>query len=111
MRLRTDFWVKAYVRTVNGSGASAFVLQRGEAEAGAVYVVVNRLDGTAALYAPAATGTLDRAFVRAHAETFLPEAEVTARIAKEASIDPDFWVIEVETKAGTAINLPLLKAD
>jgi hypothetical protein len=48
MRLRTEFWVKAYIRRCAMEGASAVVVRHGDDDAGAIFVQVNRLDGTVA---------------------------------------------------------------
>ena len=53
MRLRADFWVSAYLRRCALEGAVAVLRRRGAAEAGAIFVKVDRLDGAAALYGPA----------------------------------------------------------
>ena len=46
MRLKSGIWVAAYLRRCNVEGAFAAVRRRGAEEAGAIFVVVNRLDGT-----------------------------------------------------------------
>ena len=51
-RLRSDFWVSAYLRSTI-EGVEAALRKRGAAEAGAIFVKLDRLDGTASLYGPA----------------------------------------------------------
>ena len=53
MRLKSAIWVAAYVRRCNVEGAFAAVRRRGAEEAGAIFIKLNRLDGTAELFAPA----------------------------------------------------------
>ena len=53
MRLTSDMWVAAYVRRCNVEGVFAAVRRRGAKEAGAIFIKVTRLDGTADLYGPA----------------------------------------------------------
>ena len=53
MRLKSGIWVAAYVRRCHIEGAFAAVRRRGAEEAGAVYIKLNRLDGTGLLYGPA----------------------------------------------------------
>ncbi|MGB6656891.1 MAG: DUF1491 family protein, partial [Methylovirgula sp.] len=50
MRIRSDFWVAAYLRRCATAGVTAVLRRRGAAEAGAIFVKVDRLDGSAALY-------------------------------------------------------------
>ena len=49
MRLKSGIWVAAYLRRCNIEGAFAAVRRRGAEEAGAVFININRLDGTATL--------------------------------------------------------------
>ena len=104
MRLRSDIWVSAYLRRLGVEGVAAVLRRRGAAEAGAVFVKIDRLDGTATLYGPAPpdpTGeALDRRFARAHAAEALPAGEIEARLKRERDFDPDLWIVEVEDRDG-----------
>ena len=53
MRLKSGIWVAAYLRRCNVEGVFAAVRRRGAEEAGAIFIKINRLDGTAMLYGPA----------------------------------------------------------
>jgi len=104
MRVVSSFWVGAYVRRVNATGAFAAIARRGAAEAGAIFVKVARLDGTADLYAPAPQSVFDegRAYDRRF-ERVLEAAEdaaVEARLKREIGFDPDVWIVEVEDRQG-----------
>ena len=104
-RLRSDFWVSAYLRTRAVSDAVAVLRRRGAAEAGAVLVKVDCLDGTGALYGPAPQTVfegraMERIFVRLHGPDTLPVADLENRIAAQLRFDPDLWVVEVEDRAG-----------
>jgi len=106
MRLKSAIWVAAYVRRCHGDGAFAAVRRRGAEEAGAIFIKLNRLDGTAELFGPAPQSAFDdahpsdRAFVRSFGEAAVPEAKVEERIAREIRFDPDAWIVEVEDRAG-----------
>ncbi len=104
-RLRSDFWVSAYIRTRGVADTVAVLRRRGAAEAGAVLVKVDRLDGTGTLYGPAPQTAfegraVERLFVRLHAPETLPGVDLEGRIAAQLRFDPDLWVIEVEDRAG-----------
>lgn len=98
MRLTADIWVSAYLARLRLIAVPAFVVQRGDATAGAVLIKLNTLDGTACCY--------QRSFDLMTGErkwmvlTEGKEAEVDASIAKQCSFDPDLWVIEVEDREG-----------
>jgi hypothetical protein len=106
MRLKSAIWVAAYIRRCHGEGAFAAVRRRGAEEAGAIFIKLNRLDGTAELFSPAPQSAFDeahpsdRAFIRSLGEAPVPEAKVEERIAREVRFDPDVWIIEVEDRKG-----------
>ena len=101
MRLRSDIWVAAYMRTVEVQGGFATLRRRGAAEAGAVFVVFDRLDGRCALFAPGPSGdSLERRFVRAHTAEWASSAEIAERLAREIKRDPDLWIVDVERRDG-----------
>ncbi len=105
MRLRSDIWVAAYLRRVAVEGAFAALRRRGAAEAGAIYVKVDRLDGRAALFEPApqsevAERGVERLWARAHKEEWVAADFAEARMAREIAFDPDLWLIEVEDREG-----------
>lgn len=104
-RLRSDFWVSAYLRRCGVEGMPAILRRRGAAEAGAILVKLDRLDGTATLYGPAFLSTVDdraiaRLFVRLHAPEALPVPDVEARLVREIGFDPDLWIVEVDDRFG-----------
>ena len=53
MRLKSGIWVAAYIRRCQVAGAFVAVRRRGADEAGAIFIKLNRLDGTAEVYGPA----------------------------------------------------------
>ena len=104
MRLKSAVWVAAYIRRCHVEGAFAAVRRRGAEEAGAIFVKLNRLDGTAELFGPAPQSAFDEArpadrrFSRCFSEQ--PEVKIEERLLRELRFDPDAWVIEVEDRAG-----------
>src|ERR687891_512367 len=103
MRLKSAIWVAAYIRRCHIEGAFAAVRRRGAEEAGAVFIKLNRLDGTAELFGPAPQSAFDeRASTRIFSRcvAIKPDADIEARLAREIRFDPDVWIIEVEDRAG-----------
>ena len=103
MRLRTDFWVSAYIRRCEVAGLVAVLRRRGAAEAGALYVKLDWLDGRAALFGPAPQGGLDddRRFIRLHKDETIEPPDAEAKLAREIGFDADIWIVEVESRDGT----------
>jgi hypothetical protein len=102
-RLRTDFWVAALRRRAEAAGAFISVARRGAAEAGAVFVLVDRRDGRFDLYGPAPQSVFDdkpsdRLFSLLIHEG--PEDTMRARMEQESKFDPDLWLIDIEDREG-----------
>ena len=107
MRLRSDIWVAAYLRRRNAESSVAVLRRRGAAEAGTIFVKIDRLDGRVALYGPAPQSLLaelprgvDRLFLRMHEPEWIDPVDVEARLAREIRFDPDLWIVEVEDRDG-----------
>jgi hypothetical protein len=106
MRLKSGIWVSAYVRRCHAEGAFAAVRRRGAEEAGAIFIKLNRLDGTADIYGPAPQTAFEdshpseRAFAPGLPAQPAPEADVEAYLARQIRFDPDIWIVEVEDRAG-----------
>ena len=104
MRLKSEIWVKAFLRRCTVNGAFAAVLRHGDDDAGAIFIKVLRGDGHAALFAPAPSGLDDgdfaRRFVPALAGKFVPDAEAQRVLDREAGFDSDLWIVEVEDREG-----------
>jgi hypothetical protein len=107
MRLKSGIWASAYLRRCNIEGAFAAVRRRGADEAGAVFIKLNRLDGTGILYGPAQQSVFDDARPADRLFTIVlgrdgpvADAELEARLTREIKFDPDIWIVEVEDRAG-----------
>ena len=98
MELATDLWVSALLRRASLGGAFPVVVRRGDATAGAVLVkVVDSRARSARLYAEA---TFDGAAVWMQPRPGADEAELDAYCERQARIDPDIWVVEIEDRDG-----------
>lgn len=105
MRLKSEIWAKAYIRAcLIGGAQSAVVVRHGDDDAGAIFVRINRLDGTSILYGPAAAGL--SAAAEEHTFTLLtgaaggPDQDVDQRLKRETDFDSDLWIVEVEDRQG-----------
>lgn len=105
MRLRSDIFAAALIRRAEAQGAVAMLRRRGAAEAGALFIKLDRLDGRTAVFGPAPQSEklpegVDRLFARAHAGDWLDPAEAEARLRREIMFDPDLWIVEIEDRDG-----------
>jgi len=97
-------WVSAYLRQVETGGACALLVRRGETTAGAIYVKVAKLDGTAFLYSPALlldeTSLMERGWQSEFGPAPLAERDIDAFLKNQTNFDADIWIIEVEDPEG-----------
>lgn len=106
MRLKSAIWVAAYLRRCRVEGAFAVLRRRGAEEAGAIFIKVDRLDGTADLFGPAPQSVFeeshppDRAFMPLLKQQPAPDADVEAALTRQLRFDSDIWIVEVEDRAG-----------
>src|SRR5262245_31380264 len=104
MRLKSEIWVKAYLRRCQHEGATAVLVRRGDVDAGAIYIKVSRLDGTAALFGPAPAGLdearQERRWQPCLEQEIIREADADAYLTRQVEFDPDIWVVAVEDRQG-----------
>lgn len=101
-RLRSDFFVSAYLRRCGVEGVDAALRKRGSAEAGAIFVKIDHLDGTASLYGPAPQLFVEDSDERLFAPILqgVTPLEVEERMAREQRFDSDLWLVEVDDRQG-----------
>jgi hypothetical protein len=105
MRLRSDIWIAAYLRRVMAGGAFVAVRKKGEPSAGAIFIRIDRLNGTGSLFGPAPQAVAEdehggRIFLALHDAETMPNEMIDKRLTKETNFDPDCWIIEVEDRLG-----------
>jgi hypothetical protein len=105
MRLKSEIWAKAYLRRCAQAGAMAVQVRRGDTDAGAIYIKVARLDGTAELYGPAPSGfgpddDAQQRWQACFARGAVAEAEADQYLARQVEFDSDIWILSVEDRDG-----------
>jgi hypothetical protein len=98
-RLKAGIFVRALIRRAEVAGAQAFVAKKGAEEAGAVFLTVNRLDGTCTVLSQARRGEGELVWFRPLGET-CDEARAAAYYEKQKKFDPDLWIVEIEDREG-----------
>jgi hypothetical protein len=110
MRLKSHIWVSAYLRRLDASFTPAAVVRRGDADAGAIYIKVAHLDGKCQVLAPMSihetTGGPSSLIVE-EGRAWQPiypnaasESDAEDYLKRQASRDPDIWILEVESPSG-----------
>ena len=102
MRLKSEIWVKAYLRRTAVADSPGVVVRRGDADAGIIFIRIARLDGHCDLYGPAPAGLAsadgERLWICLAAN--VPESEIDKRLEAEVRLDPDLWIVEIEDRQG-----------
>ena len=107
IRLKSSLYVQALIRRCETAGASAYLVRRGAEEAGAIFLKLNRLDGTLTVMSPAHRGD-ERVWTRPLGDS-APEPRVSEYFAKQVRIDPDIWIVEIEDRQGRSfVDEPVL---
>jgi len=104
MRVKSEVWVKAYLRRCQAEGVPVVIARRGDEAAGAIFICIDRLDGTVLLYGPAPSGVTggetERRWVRCLGPGPASRADADRYLNRQREFDPDLWVIEFEDRAG-----------
>lgn len=109
MSVKSEIWVQAFLRRCFAQGRYGAVLRKGAPEAGAIYLVVNRLDGRLFIYGPPPGPAYDeigeKRWEQVRAEP-IDAIELDKIISGRARVDPDIWVVEIEDRDGSlTLNL------
>ena len=104
MRVKSELWVSAYLRRCQAETVPAVIVRRGDAAAGAIFISVDRLDGTVCLYGPAPagleSGDTERRWVRCLGASPVASADASIYLARQREFDEDLWIVEIEERAG-----------
>lgn len=110
MRFTTAVWFAIFMRKETARGAFVTVVKQGAQQAGAIFVMHNKLNGTYDLYGPAPQVFLtegeeaDRPFELIFQST--DQQLVDEYMSKQTNFDPDLWLIETESGNGEiSLNL------
>ncbi len=101
MRVKSEIWVKAYIRRCFVEGVPAVVVRKGHEDAGAIFIKVNALDDKVWIYGPAPSVFSPEPVGRMWAlsmEKPVSEAEAEDYLKRQFLLDPDIWVIELEDR-------------
>lgn len=104
-RLKSAIWVHAFIRRLSAEGKNAVVLHKGHEEAGAIYIVVNHLDGFHDILAPPPGPAVDeegeRHFEKANVSP-MNWFEAKEWLDRRKKSDSDIWIVEAEDREGLA---------
>lgn len=99
-KLRAKLWVQAQIRTCLAEGVPATVVRKGDADAGAVLIKINRGINGCDVYTQARNGEGVLGWLRATGTAPVSEADADAYIRRQVDRDYDLWVVEIEDPQG-----------
>ena len=104
MRVKSEVWVRVYLRRCQAQGVSVVIAQRGDESAGAIFIRIDRLDGTVSLFGPVPSGTAgsetDRQWMSCFEAHAVSAEEAESYLSRQRGFDPDLWIVDVEDKGG-----------
>ncbi|MDD3370811.1 MAG: DUF1491 family protein [Alphaproteobacteria bacterium] len=99
IRPATELFVKAQIRTAGREGVPVTIVHRGDPTSGTVILKINLLNGTARVLVEARAES-GRIWMPATATDPMTDAAAESYLSRQASIDPDVWIVEIEDKKG-----------
>jgi len=100
-RLKAGIFVRAIIRRAEVAGASAYVVRKGNEEAGAVYLKISKLDGHCTVLEQVRRGEGDLAWMKPLGDK-VDDERATGYFDKQVRFDPDLWIVEIEDREGRA---------
>ncbi len=98
-RLSTDLFVSAHVRIAANAGVPMIVLRKGDPSSGSLILKINLLNGFARILIEARYDDA-RVWTAATDTDPMSDRDADAYLARQAEVDPDAWLIEIEDKQG-----------
>lgn len=95
-RLRSEIRVQAWIRQCAATGLMATVARKGDVEAGAVMLKVNRFARGCEVFSGVSAPDGSQAWLRAMGTKPVSEKDADAYLSRQAGYDPDLWVLEIE---------------
>ena len=103
--LKAEIIINAGIRIAEKNLTSAYVVKRGDEQAGSIFVKIDTLDGFAKLFSRNIKYDLTNDKETVEFTDLYPLKQkkiqdIDKRISKEIEIDRDCWVVEIEDKNG-----------
>ncbi|NQV55653.1 MAG: DUF1491 family protein [Rhodospirillales bacterium] len=95
-RLKSGLWVQAQIRICGINNIPIYVLRKGDEDAGAIIMKLDRMDGTCRIYNQVRGLNDEISWATAGAGERMMEADANAYLERQKSFDPDIWIIEIE---------------
>ena len=98
-RIKAGIYVQALLRRVYAAQAAGYVVRRGDADAGDIFIRINTLDGCSGLLRFFTFMDGERGW-RVALPPQTPDSDIEELLRREKTRDPDMWIIEIEDRHG-----------
>ena len=95
-RLKTELRVQAWLRRCAVAGLMATIARKGDADAGALFLKVNRFAAGCEVFSGVTGPDGAPAWLRATGSAPVSEKDADIYLARQSKYDPDLWVLEIE---------------
>ena len=99
-RVKTGLWVQAQIRLCDIESIPVVVVHRGDADAGAVLLKMNRLGDGCEVLTRFRGLDGEQGWLRGTGPDPVGESEADDYIQRQIDRDPDVWVVEIEDPRG-----------
>lgn len=103
--LRAGILVDAIRRNATAAGAFATVMEKGDPDAGAVFVLRSWLDGRYRIFGQVRDGEGNPGWRSSKPGEYVDYQAVQEYISRQKGFDPDIWLVEIEDRSD-ALFLP-----
>lgn len=108
-RLKTALRVQAWIRRCTARGLMATVACKGDPEAGALFIKVNRFGAGCEVFSGVTAPDGRPAWLRATGAEAVAEREADAYLERQRKYDPDLWILEIEDpRSEFVLDAPVL---
>ena len=94
--LKAGIWVKAQLKMCDINFMSAYIVRKGDPDAGAIILVLDRFAEGCDVFTQARTIEGERGWVQAAKGKAMSREEMSAFTERQISRDPDLWILEIE---------------
>ncbi|MXV35602.1 MULTISPECIES: DUF1491 family protein [unclassified Saccharibacter] len=94
--LKSGFWIRATMRRLNDEGTPALIVQKGDEDAGSIFITLTDPSGSRVILQE--QGTSWRRHEFDHDETQNASEKADLYLERQKRYDPDLWIIEVDVK-------------
>ena len=98
--LKSHLWVQAQIRICDINCLSAVVIRRGDDDAGAVIIKIDKLANKINIFHQVRTSNGSRAWMSVRDKSDFTEEDAANYISNCCKLDPDIWVLEIVDPRG-----------